>query len=155
MPSRSRKSSSATACSGSGPLRRAPLRLLAGGFTLLEVIIALAILGIGLGVIFQGLGFSLRLRGEATQSVRLAVAAERVLGGLPARRAAPKEAEEGELDGVSWRLEPLARRAEPLGGPPRPLGAELVEVRLTLSVPSGRTLEMTTLLPAGKPEAAP
>lgn len=156
MPSRSRKSSSETAFSGSR-LPDKPRPRSCGGFTLLEVLVALAILGIGLGVIFQGLGFGLRLRGEAAENVRLAVVAERVLGGLPLRRTAPAKPEEGEEEGVRWRLETREAHAGlvPPEGPPERRGAGMVEVLLTVTAPSGRSWELLTLLPPARQDALP
>jgi prepilin-type N-terminal cleavage/methylation domain-containing protein len=124
----------------------------ADGFSLLEVIVALAILGIGLGVIMQGIGQGLRLRGEAAENLRLSIVAEQQLGALAARAAAPAAAEEGEEGGCTWRVEPLASEAPPRA--PDAHGAELVTVRLTVGVPSGRRWEFTTLLPRAV-EAAP
>jgi len=154
MPSRLRRSSSATAFSPSRPLNRPPLlrRGTAAGFSLLEVIVALAILGIGLGVLFQGIGQGLRLRGAAAESVQLALVAERIIGGLPERAAAPAEPEEGEESGCRWRLEPFELPAAPRAavGPvasPDGRGAPLVGVRITVTAPSGRSWEMSTLLP--------
>jgi prepilin-type N-terminal cleavage/methylation domain-containing protein len=149
MPSRLRRSSFATACSPSRPdPGRRGARRASGGFTLLEVVIALAVLGIGLGVIFQGLSQGLRLRGAAAENVRLALVAERVLGGLPERESAPEEPEEGVEDGCRWRLEAVAGtragRASVAGGDGE---AAPVEVRLTVTGPSGRSWEMSTLLP--------
>jgi general secretion pathway protein I len=121
----------------------------AGGFTLLEVIVALAILGIGLGVVFQGIGQGLRLRGAAAESVRLALAAEAVLGRLPERTAAPAAPEEGEDAGCRWRLEAVSGAAG-AGGAGSAKGsapAQPVEVRLTVTAPSGAAWTLTTLLP--------
>jgi prepilin-type N-terminal cleavage/methylation domain-containing protein len=122
------------------------------GFSLLEVIVALAILGIGLGVVFQGIGQGLRLRGESGESVRLALVAERILGELPAREFAPEAPEEGEEAGCRWRLESLERPAGTGGAagsvsPTAGRGAPLVEVRITVAAPSGRSWKMSTLLP--------
>jgi len=168
MPSRLRRSSSATDCSPSRPPNkslsgrdRRPLpgpprvRRVAAGFTLLEVLVALAILGIGLGVVFQGISQGLRLRGESADNVKLSLVAERILGELVEREAAPAEAEEGEDDGCRWRLEPVARAVAPGGAGETPSatdrrGAPLVEVRLTVKAPSGRGWEATTLLPRAK-----
>jgi len=114
--------------------------------------VALAILGIGLGVVFQGVGQGLRLRGESADNVRLSLVAERLLGELIERESAPDSPEEGEDSGCLWRVEPVAR-AVPLGGVidagsgPGGHGAPLVEIRLTVKAPSGRSWEATTLLP--------
>jgi general secretion pathway protein I len=164
-----RRSSSATACSPSDPPhpvlplgsrrassgRRPGGRGRPGGFTLLEVLVAFAILGIGLGVVFQGIGQGLRLRGESADNVAIALVAERLLGEVAAREAAPETPEEGEEAGCSWRLEPVERPVAPGGvigasAARGERGAPLVAVRLTVRAASGGVFEATTLLPPAK-----
>lgn len=149
MPSRLRRSSSATDCSPSRPPDGA------GGFTLLEVLVALAILGVGLGVVFQGIGQGLRLRSQSADNVRLSLLAERILGGLAEREAAPTEPEAGEEAGCRWRLETVERAVAPGGvvnasAATDSRGAALVDVRITVTAPSGRGWDTTTLLPRAK-----
>lgn len=118
------------------------------GFTLLEVLVALAILGIGIGVIVQGFGQGLRIRRDAADSVRLIIAAQRFLGQLVALEEAPDTEEEGEEEGFLWLITPVAiERTDDT-----PPGAALVEVRLTVTSPTGRSLQLTTLLPETKAE---
>jgi general secretion pathway protein I len=163
-----RRSSSATACPPSRPLSTGRLPDArrpffgrrggcgrAAGFTLLEVLVAFAILGIGLGVVFGGIGQGLRLRGESKENVAMALVAERLLGEIVVREAAPTAPEEGEEAGCRWRLEtvdqPVARGGV-VGASAAPgvRGAPLVEVRLTVTAASGRSWEATTLLPRDK-----
>jgi hypothetical protein len=118
-------------------------------------VIALAILGIGLGVILPGIGLSLRLRQDASEGSRLAVAAEQVLGDLVLRKEAPQRAEEGEVDGCAWVIEPLDAAADGTGGDAARHGAELTAVRVTLSLAGGPRWEFTTLLPRPKPVVGP
>ncbi|HEY5998182.1 MAG TPA: type II secretion system protein [bacterium] len=152
MPSRSRRSSSARI--GSSPHDPAQ-RGRAAGFTLLEVLVALAILGIGLGVIFPGIAMTLRLRREAADSARLSIVAEQVLGDLATRKKAPESPEEGDVGGCHWLLEPVGAPAPAAGAAGEPHGAELVQARLTVSTQGGPSWELLTLLPRGKPEAKP
>jgi hypothetical protein len=101
-------------------------------------------------VLFQGIGQGLRLRGAAAENVRLAVVAEELLGRLAEIKHAPAAPEEGEIGGVRWRLESVEPPVAPgavvgPGASPNAHGAPLVVVRLTVTAPSGRSWEMSTL----------
>jgi len=113
-------------------------------------VIALAVVGLGVGVIFGGIGQGLRVRREASRDVALAVAAESVVGGLLARAAAPAEAEEGDDGEVHWRLEPVGDGPARGGDTTLP---PLVEIRITVEGPGGRSWELATLLPREEAKA--
>jgi prepilin-type N-terminal cleavage/methylation domain-containing protein len=181
MPCRSRRSSSATvSCDPADPVGRealtrsgigAPAAIRGrservrspasgtspanDGFSLLEVIVALTILGFSLGVIFEGIGMAMRQRAKADDYIRLAAVEESLLGWLIAAEPDLDALAEGEENGIGWRLEQteLPPAPAPAAGqnPTPPLDALLVEVHITLTTPSGEKRELRTLAEKKKP----
>jgi prepilin-type N-terminal cleavage/methylation domain-containing protein len=119
------------------------------GFTLLEVLVSIAVLGMGLAVIMQGLALGLRVRRDSAESLRLGLVAEQRLQQLFAQGTVDPGDEEGEEQGYTWRVE-VVPPSEPEGGK----GA-LVEVRLMVESPAGRKRELRTLMPESEGNAQP
>jgi prepilin-type N-terminal cleavage/methylation domain-containing protein len=119
------------------------------GFTLLEVLVSVAVLGLGLTVIMQGLALGLRVRRDSAESLRLGLVAEHRLQQLFAQGTVDPGDEVGEEHGYTWRVE-VVPPAEPEGEE-----GELVEVRLTVESPSGRKWELLTLMPESGESARP
>lgn len=106
------------------------------GFTLLEVLVGLAILGVGLAAVSLTYSLSLREMAQARQYEEARMEADRIMGRLLARGGPPSFAERGECErpGYSWRAE----------GRPDPLREGLAEVEVTVLFPSGsRGRELT------------
>lgn len=115
------------------------------GLTLIEVLIAMAILGIGLAVIFQGIGLGLRLRRDSEVVRRIAVVADRELNRLQIAAVPPDEPLAGEEKGVSWTVEQQPDIAYGTGEDEK--GAtNLVPVRITVTADNGRSREIVTLM---------
>lgn len=75
------------------------------GFTLLEVLVALAILTVGLAAAYETLGVGLRATTAAERRRSAAALAENMLAELGRTRPLRDGASEGELgDGQRWRL---------------------------------------------------
>lgn len=113
------------------------------GLTLIEVLLALFILGTGLAVIMQGLALGLKVRRESTESQQLSLIALNRLNLLMSEGKVPSDMDEGSEGSYSWRIEssPLGREVE--------TGAEevLAHVRILVEAPSGRTWELSTIFP--------
>src|SRR5688572_25301296 len=77
------------------------------GFTLLEAIVALAILGMSLGLLYRVAGGAIRTVGEARQISRAALVAESV---LQLRGAVPPGGwvDSGRSSGFAWQVSSLA-----------------------------------------------
>lgn len=107
----------------------------------------MAILGIGLAVIMQGLAQGVRLRRDSTDDQRMSLVAENRLNLLLAGEEAPSEAEEGEEGGYRWSLQNDPSLLPGNGGE-----GDLVPVRITVKGNYGRSLEIVTLMPRGSGE---
>jgi len=76
-----------------------------GGFSLLEVLVAFAILSISLGVLYQAFGGSLRNLAVAGDYQRAMILAESKLAEAAARVPLEAANEAGDQDGLDWRVE--------------------------------------------------
>lgn len=117
------------------------------GFTLLEILVALVIVGLALGTLFHGVGAGVTAMSFADQQRTALLAGQSMLEQLGNNREVADDTTEGVLpSGQSWRLAisplPVDRQ-----GPPAPLVGHLV--RLTVSwQQDGRSseVELRTLL---------
>ncbi len=74
------------------------------GFTLLEVMVATAILGVSLATISGGLSMAVRSTALASGYERARQVAQNQLAGFLATRPADASQARGEADGVRWQL---------------------------------------------------
>ncbi|HET7873909.1 MAG TPA: prepilin-type N-terminal cleavage/methylation domain-containing protein [Methylomirabilota bacterium] len=112
------------------------------GFTLLEVLVALAILGLAVVTLMQLAAQSLRLIGLSDAHQQAVLLADRVARESPAPREGVESGEDGEF---SWE-----RRTAAVGLPEelRPSGgktAGLYSVAVTVRWGGGRAVELATL----------
>ncbi len=110
------------------------------GLTLLEVLVALVILGLGLAFVVQGVAQGIAVRRVAAETQELALLVQDRLNNLLARREAPEGPEEGRRGALRWRIEP-----EDGPGDAGETGA--IVVRVSAEAPSGRAFEVLTLMP--------
>lgn len=121
----------------------------AQGFTLIEALVALAIVAAVLSSISSVIGSTAKATRSIGQRLLLTGAAETLFAGLPARNALKPGRQSGELAGHRWRLDvtPLnAAAAEALDARFVPL-----TVNLRMQTPGGPAVQITTvrLVPKG------
>ena len=77
-----------------------------GGFTLLEIMVAISILAIGLVAVLELFASSLRLTGKASQRTQAVIHAQNVVEGLFAQGFLEDGEDSGELpNGFFWRVQ--------------------------------------------------
>jgi general secretion pathway protein I len=119
------------------------------GFSLLELLVAFAIMAISLGMLYQATGSSVRTVGEAERYQRAATLVESLLA-LRDSVSAEGWNESGESAGYMWRIS-SAPFASAVTDPKVPA---LHEVGVQVSWQDGdrvRQIEATTLRPERKP----
>jgi prepilin-type N-terminal cleavage/methylation domain-containing protein len=128
------------------------------GFTLIEVLVALAVLGLVLTAVFRIYGTGVLNVGRGIDELRLALAAEAVLARTRLDLDPRQRQAEGSLDGIDWRMEarpmpmprpvagPARSAPEPTGAPGNLAqgGAQLWEVRVIVAA-AGRNFELTSI----------
>lgn len=128
------------------------------GLSLLELLVAFAILGISLGLLYRSMGSSARNVADMGHQQQAAMLAESLLS---ARDSVAAEGwnETGEFAGFSWQVRSAPYMQGLRQGLPSPVVAQpeavaLHQVRMTVRWVDGsrsRALEMETLLPQRKP----
>lgn len=129
------------------------------GLSLLELLVAFAILGISLGLLYRSMGSSARNVADMGHQLQAAMLAESLLSTRESV-AADGWNEDGEAAGFSWQLRSVPYMQGMRQGVPSPLVAQpeaivLHQVRITVRWVDGsrpRMLEIETLLPQRKPE---
>jgi general secretion pathway protein I len=119
------------------------------GFSLLELLVAFAIMAMSLGLLYRVAGGSARNVGGAAQQQRAAWLAESLLNHQSSVRAAGWN-EDGESAGLKWQV-----RSHPyLSGNNTPQAVPLHEIRLSIFWAADSRpgqLDLVTLLPERKP----
>ena len=118
------------------------------GFTLLEVLVALTILGIGVVTLLQIFSLGLRLGARSSVSTETVTEGARVMDELLARKKLPVGTENGTLGPeVRWQAQVQSMRNAPLSLAPSS-NWELKEVTLEMTLTDGgrrRNVDFNTL----------
>lgn len=119
------------------------------GFTLIEALVALAIIAAVLSSIASAIGTTVKGTRAIGQRIALAGAAETVLASMPARDALRPGQQSGELAGHRWRVEVSQMGA---GGGVAAQGPFVpLAIDLRMQAPGGPAIRITTvrLVPRG------
>jgi general secretion pathway protein I len=118
------------------------------GFTLIEALVALAIMAIALGSIGTVIAATVKGTRTIDQKLALSGAAETLLSTLPARGLLKPGRQSGQLAGHRWRLDVAPTNVGEI-----PADARFVPltVNLRLQAPGGQAMQLTTvrLVPRG------
>ncbi|MET4231290.1 prepilin-type N-terminal cleavage/methylation domain-containing protein [Bradyrhizobium sp. LA7.1] len=121
----------------------------AAGFTLIEALVALAIIAVVLGTIGSVIATTAKGTRSIDQRLVLSGTAERLLADLPARGLLKPGRQSGELAGSRWRVDVAPMNVA--GGNPATDRFVPMAVNLRLQRADGSAIEVTTvkLVPRG------
>jgi general secretion pathway protein I len=121
------------------------------GFSLLELLVALAIMGFSLGMLYQATGGTLRSVGDTEQYLRASILAQSVLNSRDSVSAAGWN-EAGRSAGLSWRVSSTAYPTDVTSSNATELQKVVVLVAWT-DRRGVHEVTLDTLLPQAKPVA--
>ena len=113
------------------------------GFTLIEALVALAIIAAVLVPIGTVIGTSVQATRTIDQRLALSGAAETVLAGLPPRNALKPGRQTGTLAGHRWRIDVAPINAATADAPPSRFVPLAVNMRM--QGPGGAQIQVTTV----------
>jgi general secretion pathway protein I len=114
------------------------------GFTLIEVVVALALIAVGLTAIGSLIATTIRGTRALDQHLSLAETARAVEAALPNRDNLPVESASGEMAGHRWRIDVLPFRAS-FVNPQLPSPWMPQTVVITVRAPDGPVLQIHTV----------
>jgi general secretion pathway protein I len=114
------------------------------GFTLIEALVALAIIAAVLSAIGMVIGTTVRGTRAIDQKLALSGAAETVLADLPARNALKVGRQTGELAGHRWRIDVGPINAAAAANAPQSRFMPLA-VNMRMRGPGGAAFQVTTV----------
>jgi general secretion pathway protein I len=115
----------------------------AQGFTLIEALVALAIIAAVLSSIGAVIGTTVKGTKSIDQRLALTGAAETVFAALPARNALKPGRQSGELAGHRWRVDVAPLNAAAMEGPQARFVPLAVNMRV--QAPGGPAIQITTV----------
>ena len=114
------------------------------GFTLIEALVALAIVAVVLGSIGRVIGATVKGTWAIDQRLALSGVAETLLTELPTRQALKPGRQSGELAGYRWRIDVAPMKAGDASEAEQSRFIPLT-VNLSLQAQGGASLQMTTV----------
>ncbi|HEX2529771.1 MAG TPA: prepilin-type N-terminal cleavage/methylation domain-containing protein [Geminicoccus sp.] len=133
---------------------RAPIDT--AGFTILEVLVALTVLGLVVAVLFEGIASGLRRTSYEEAQLALVLEAERIMARIDLDLGGGVAVQDGTDGNLRWRLERREVPTEPEDEDPPEIGEDagedaddagkvvLVDYEVTVEGPDGRTLTVGT-----------
>jgi general secretion pathway protein I len=115
------------------------------GFTLIEALVALAIVAAVLGSIGAVIATTVKATRSIDQRVALAGAAETLLAALPARNLLKPGRQSGELAGHRWQIDVSPMRVAAASDARPTPGFVPLAVELRLQAPGGPAIQVTTV----------
>ena len=126
-----------------GPAREA-------GFTLLDMLVAVAILAVLVGIVPRSFVFARSLLDHSRDWMEARLVAESVLNDQLASGSLEPGARGGVVEGRRWRA--TIKRSSEVGTAGAESGRMLFEVRISVDVGAGKTLEIETMRIGNGPE---